>query len=94
MVFRTAYRMTGNAADAEDIFQQVFLRLIRRGNTAEPLENQESYLRRAAINLSLDAIRNRQDARSVPLDDAPPLHSVLDDNQRNCGIASAAPSQR
>jgi RNA polymerase sigma-70 factor (ECF subfamily) len=69
LVFRTAYRMTGNAADAEDVLQQVFLRLIRRPNTAEPLENQESYLRRAAINLSLDAIRNRQEARSVPLDD-------------------------
>ncbi len=58
--------MTGNAADAEDVLQQVFLRLLRRGNTAEPLDNQESYLRRAAINLSLDAIRNRQEARSVP----------------------------
>lgn len=77
LVFRTAYRMTGNAADAEDVLQQVFLRLIRRGSTAEPLENQESYLRRAAINLSLDAIRNRQEARSVPLDDAPPSQFAL-----------------
>jgi RNA polymerase sigma factor (sigma-70 family) len=32
------------------------------------LENQESYLRRAAINLSLDTIRNRQEARNVPLE--------------------------
>ena len=73
--------MTGNAADAEDVLQQVFLRLLRRGNAAEPLENQESYLRRAAINLSLDAIRNRQNDRSIPLDEAPPLHSVRDQNQ-------------
>jgi RNA polymerase sigma factor (sigma-70 family) len=73
--------MTGNAADAEDVLQQVFLRLLRRGNNAEPLENQESYLRRAAINLSLDAIRNRQDARSIPLDDVPPLESHRDQNQ-------------
>jgi len=74
--------MTGNAADAEDVLQQVFLRLIRRGTTALPLENQESYLRRAAINLSLDAIRRRQDTRSVPLDDAPALHSPEDQEQR------------
>jgi len=61
--------VTGNAADAEDVLQQVFLRLMRRGNASEPLENQESYLRRAAINLSLDTIRNRQEARNVPIDE-------------------------
>lgn len=72
LVFRTAYRITGNAADAEDVLQQVFLRLIRRG-TAEPLENQESYLRRAAINASLDVLRTRQDARTLPLDESTPL---------------------
>jgi RNA polymerase sigma-70 factor (ECF subfamily) len=73
LVFRTAYRITGNAADAEDVLQQVFLRLLRRSSSAEPLDNQESYLRRSAINLSIDAIRKRQDAHSVPLDDAPEL---------------------
>jgi RNA polymerase sigma factor (sigma-70 family) len=73
--------MTGNAADAEDVLQQVFLRLLRRGNTAEPLDNQESYLRRAAINLSLDAIRNRKDDRSVPLEEAPQVASVQGQNQ-------------
>jgi len=70
LVFRTAYRLTGNAADAEDVLQQVFLRLIRRGDSAEPLENQQSYLRRAAINVSIDVIRNRQEARTGPLDDS------------------------
>ena len=30
LVFRTAYRITGNAADAEDVSQTVFLRLFRR----------------------------------------------------------------
>ena len=30
MVFRTAYRVTGNAGDAEDVLQTVFLRLVRR----------------------------------------------------------------
>jgi RNA polymerase sigma-70 factor (ECF subfamily) len=73
LVFRTAYRITGNSADAEDVLQQVFVRLLRRGNTAEPLENQESYLRRAAINVAIDVVRNRQDNRSVPLDEAPAL---------------------
>ncbi len=69
MVFRTAYRITGNAADAEDVLQVVFLRMLRRDASAEALDNQEGYLRRAAINASLDVIRSRQADRSVELTD-------------------------
>lgn len=70
LVFRTAYRITGNAADAEDVLQAVFLRLLRRDRSAEPLENAESYLRRAAVNASLDTVRARQESRISPLEDA------------------------
>jgi RNA polymerase sigma factor (sigma-70 family) len=52
------------------VLQQVFLRLVRRGSTAEPLENQESYLRRAAVNASVDVIRLRQSTPNVPLNEA------------------------
>ncbi|MGC1450316.1 MAG: sigma-70 family RNA polymerase sigma factor [Candidatus Sulfotelmatobacter sp.] len=71
LVFRTAYRITGNAADAEDVSQTVFLRLFRRGTGADALENEESYLRRAAINAALDVIRSRQADRTVELPDLP-----------------------
>jgi RNA polymerase sigma-70 factor, ECF subfamily len=67
LVFRVAYRVTGNAADAEDVLQTVFLRLLRRAPNAEALENEESYLRRAAINAALDLIRSRQANKTVPL---------------------------
>lgn len=73
LVFRTAYRLTGNAADAEDVLQTVFLRLLRREQASGPLENPESYLRRAAINVSLDLIRSGRNNPSVPLDEAPPI---------------------
>jgi len=72
LVFRTAYRITGNAADAEDVLQAVFLRLLRRDRSAEPLSNPESYLRRAAVNAALDVVRARQEQASVPLEDSPP----------------------
>jgi len=71
LMFRTAYRITGNAADAEDVSQTVFLRLFRRGTSTDVLENEESYLRRAAINASLDVIRSRQADRTVELTDLP-----------------------
>jgi RNA polymerase sigma-70 factor (ECF subfamily) len=70
MIFRTAYRITGNAADAEDVLQTIFLRLLRQPPGATPLEQEESYLRRAAVNASLDIIRQKQSARSVPLTEA------------------------
>lgn len=72
LVFRTAYRITGNAADAEDALQTVFLRLVRRDTSAGALENHESYLRRAAVNVALDIVRSKQTAKSVPIDEAPP----------------------
>ena len=71
LVFRVAYRITGNAADAEDVSQTVFLRLFRREPHGDVLENEESYLRRAAINAALDVIRSRQTDRTVELLDLP-----------------------
>jgi len=71
LVFRTAYRITGNAGDAEDVLQTVFLRMLRRGGKADPLDNAESYLRRAAINAALDVIRSRQANQTVPLPEEP-----------------------
>lgn len=68
MVYRTAYRVTGNSSDAEDVLQTVFLRLIKRDNPGE-MEQPESYLRRAAVNASIDLIRERQKAASVPLEE-------------------------
>lgn len=68
-VFRTAHRVTGSAADAEDVLQTVFLRLAR---AAEPLtvpDNPESYFARAAVNASLDLLRARKRSKTIAVDD-------------------------
>jgi RNA polymerase sigma factor (sigma-70 family) len=67
-VFRTAQRVTGNAADAEDVLQTVFLRLAK-GHEYDLTQNPEAYLSRAAINASLDLLRGRSRSKSVALDD-------------------------
>ena len=69
MVFLAAYRTAGNASDAEDVLQTVFLRLLRREADAEPLNDPESYLRRAAVNAALDVMRSRQATPGVALED-------------------------
>jgi RNA polymerase sigma-70 factor, ECF subfamily len=70
MVFRAAYRITGNAGDAEDVLQTVFLRLLRQEASSE-IRNLPAYLHRSAVNASLDLLRRNKDARTVSLDDDP-----------------------
>jgi RNA polymerase sigma-70 factor (ECF subfamily) len=85
LVFRAAYRITGNATDAEDVLQTVFLRLMGRDESAPPLENCESYLRRAAINAALDVVRARRASETVPLADSQPGGGELDRGEwRDC----------
>jgi len=68
-VFRTARRITGSPADAEDVLQTVFLRLVKGRENYDLSENAEAYLSRAAINASLDLMRSRGRAKSVGLGD-------------------------
>jgi RNA polymerase sigma-70 factor, ECF subfamily len=68
-VFRTAYRVTGSPADAEDVLQTVFLRVARDHETAETAENPSAYFARAAINASLDLLRGRKRSKAVAFDD-------------------------
>jgi RNA polymerase sigma factor (sigma-70 family) len=77
MVFRAAYRVTGNAADAEDVLQTVFLRLAGRDPGTEVVENPEGYLRRAAVNASLNILEKRAN-QSLPLESAPEPHERVD----------------
>lgn len=68
-VFRAAHRVTGSAADAEDVLQTVFLRLIKGAETSDFSGHPEAYLSRAAINASLDLLRSRNRSKLVALDD-------------------------
>jgi RNA polymerase sigma-70 factor (ECF subfamily) len=70
-VFRTAHRITGSPADAEDVLQTVFLRLVKGQETYDLSENAEAYLSRAAINASLDLMRSRSRTKLVELGDVP-----------------------
>lgn len=73
LVFRAAYRIAGNADDAEDVLQTVFLRMMKREPGAEPVGNMASFLHRAAVNAALDLVRARQNIRHIPLDELEPV---------------------
>jgi RNA polymerase sigma-70 factor (ECF subfamily) len=58
-VYRTALRVTGNGADAEDVLQNVFLRVFNNRLVLDPSRSPETYLRRAATNASIDLLRRK-----------------------------------
>lgn len=59
-IYRSAFRITGRTEDAEDVLHTVFLRYLRRDSSLGAIERPDHYLRRAAVNASLDLLRARK----------------------------------
>ena len=57
-VYRLAYRLTGNQHDAEDLTQEVFIRVFRSLSSYQP-GTFEGWLHRITTNLFLDMVRRR-----------------------------------
>ena len=55
-VYRLAYRLTGNRQDAEDLTQDVFIRVFRSLDSYEP-GNFNGWIHRITTNLFLDRVR-------------------------------------
>src|SRR5688572_9858946 len=76
-VWRTAYRLLGNRADADECFQETFLAALeasRRG----PVRNWRGLLQRVAAARSVDRLRDRYRRGSPePVADWGALHGAL-----------------
>ena len=69
-VYRLAYRLTGNRHDAEDLTQEVFVRVFRSLSSYTP-GTFEGWLHRITTNLFLDGVRRKQRIRFDALPDDP-----------------------
>ena len=67
-VYRLAYRLTGNPHDAEDLTQEVFVRVFRSLSSYTP-GTFEGWLHRITTNLFLDSARRKQRIRFEGLAD-------------------------
>jgi RNA polymerase sigma-70 factor (ECF subfamily) len=96
-VYRLAYRLTGNSHDAEDLTQDVFVRVFRSLSSYTP-GTFEGWLHRITTNLFLDTVRRKQRIRFDALgDDATerlpgrelPPDRVFDDRMLDADIQAA-----
>ena len=88
-VYRTAYSVTGNRPDAEDVVQNIFLKLLQREFPPDLKQTPRAYLYRAAVNLSLNVVRSRKnqhisgDVESLEATMPDPIADQQDDLQRS-----------
>ncbi len=67
-VFGVIYHFLGDSSDAEDLAQEVFLRVYRTASRYVPAAKFTTWLYRIAANLSLNALRSRGKVRILPLE--------------------------
>jgi RNA polymerase sigma factor (sigma-70 family) len=59
VLFRSAYRLTGNRADAEDVVQEVCVRAYAHLQTLRTLDQPKSWLLKIAYRVFVDGVRRR-----------------------------------
>ena len=75
-LYTVAYRMTGSAADAEDLVQDMFLQVYRRLDSFRGEAALGTWLHRLAINTCLDFVRSKQGRRQRMTDTVDDLEAL------------------
>lgn len=80
-VYRQCFRMLGNAEDAEDLAQEVFLQLFRKAHTFRGESSFSTWLHRLTVNTVLMRLRRHRRWREVvtSMDVAPGAHQEVSD---------------
>ncbi len=77
-VFRLAYSYVKSTADAEDITQEVLLKLYRSSESFEADENAKAWLMRVTANTAKNYLSSAWVKRKLPLTEEIPLKSEKD----------------
>ena len=96
-VYRLALGQTRSRADAEDVYQDVFLRLLDSGTTFESPEHLKAWLLRVTVNRCRDLARSGWKRRTVALDpewDAPDAAAHDDEDAAVWDAVGQLPEQQ
>ena len=74
MVYHLAYARTGSRADAEDVVQEVFVKLLRARPVFHDRAHCRAWLLRVAANCAQDLFRAPWRKRERPIEEAEHLH--------------------
>jgi RNA polymerase sigma-70 factor (ECF subfamily) len=75
-VFRVAYRITGNEADAEEVVQDAFMRGYRKLDSFESRANFGTWIYRIAVRCALDRVSRRTGPGIANLPDDAELETI------------------
>ena len=94
LLHRVAYRMLGDAAEAEDVAQEALLRLWASAERWRPGQaGIAAWLTRVAVNLCLDRLRRRRFASDAEMpdrpDDSPGAEARMADEQLRAAALAA-----
>ena len=84
MIFRIAYQYLLNKYDAEDIVQEVFVKLLTKRVIFKDEEHIKSWLIRVTINQCLDYKKSLTKKSTVPIENMEiPFDQLLKEDERN-----------
>lgn len=70
-IFAQIYRIVGNAADAQDLTQEAFLKALQRQDQLKDEQKAAHWLSRIATNTAIDFVRRSGRATFCEMDEAP-----------------------
>lgn len=94
-MFKTAFRLTGNEADADDLVQEAFLRAYRKLDRFDGRSQFSTWLYRITVNCGMDLMRkkSRRQARAA-MDEQVVLDSVATEDPRPDRLALSGEVRR
>jgi RNA polymerase sigma-70 factor (ECF subfamily) len=75
-LYQVAYRLLRDPLEAEDVLQEVFLKVVKHAHRFEPQASVRAWLHRITANHCLNLLRRRHPQESLDQDDAPGLASA------------------
>lgn len=83
MVYGLAFAKTGSRADADDVFQEVFLAYLNTRKEFHDEEHRKAWLLRVTVNLSRRVTAATSRRKNVPLEDAETVAAPFREPEEN-----------